>query len=136
MPGGDSHENMQLDPQSRSSQSETRNGGAEEDHAFCNRLYRLYGPAAEDNRGSLAEGTQVFSVVDNHMDNAHHGEEAGSLVEDTLRDRGDTRGCGEWGLQNHAADGFYQSKIRLQAGCGVVRHDSGILSPSDPFGRT
>jgi hypothetical protein len=41
-PEVDSRENMQLGPQSRSIQSETRNGEAEEAHAFCNRPHPPY----------------------------------------------------------------------------------------------
>jgi hypothetical protein len=119
-PEGDSHENMQLGPQSRSSQSETRNGEVDvEAHAFCNHPFRPCEPEAVDNRGSLAEETQAFSVEDNRMGNGHHGEGADNLGRDTLHDKGDTRGCGEVGLHNHAADGFYRSKNRRQQGCGV-----------------
>jgi hypothetical protein len=57
----DSHEDMQLGPQNRSSQSETRNGEVVvEVHAFCNRLYHPYEPGAEDNRDSLEGERRVF----------------------------------------------------------------------------
>jgi hypothetical protein len=119
-PEGDSHENMQLGPQSRNSQSETHNGEVDvEAHAFCSRLFRLCEPEAVDNHGSLAEETQAFSVGDNRMGNGHHGEGADILERGTLHDKEDTRGCGEAGLHNHAADEFYQSKNRRQQGCGV-----------------
>jgi hypothetical protein len=119
-PVEDSHENMQLGPQSRSSQSETRSGEVDvEAHAFCNHLFRPCEPVVVDNRGSLAEETQAFSVEDNRMGNGHHGEGADNLERDTLRDKGDTRGCGEGGLHNHAADEFYRSKNRRRQGCGV-----------------
>jgi hypothetical protein len=119
-PEGDSHENMQLGPQSRNNQSGTRNGEVDvEAHAFCNRLSRPCEPEAVDNRGSLVEETQAFSVEDNRMGNGYHGGEADNLERDTLHDKGDTRGCGEGGLHNHAADEFYQSKNRRQQGCGV-----------------
>jgi hypothetical protein len=81
-PEEDSHENMQLGPQSRSSQSETRNGEVDVDveaHAFCNHLFRPCEPEAVDSRGSLAEETQAFSVEDNRMGNGHHGEGADNL---------------------------------------------------------
>ena len=111
---------MQLGPQNRSSQSETHNGEVEvEAHAFCNHLSRLCEPGAVDNRGSLAEETQAFSVEGNRMGNEHHGEGADNLERDTLHDKGDTRGRGEVGLHNHAADEFYRSKNRRQQGCGV-----------------
>ena len=120
MPEGDSHENMQLGPQSRSSQSETRNGEVDvEAHAFYNHLFRPCEPEAVDNRGSLAEGRQAFSVEDNRMGNGHHGEGADNLEMDILRDKGDTRDCGEGGLHNRAADGFYRLKNRRQQDCGV-----------------
>lgn len=58
---GDSHEDMQPGPQSRSSQTETRNGEVEvEARAFCSRLHRPCEPGAVHNRGSLAEETQAF----------------------------------------------------------------------------
>ena len=115
-PEGDSHENM--GPQSRSNQSETRNGEVEVGaHAFCNHLFRPCEPGAADNRGTLAGETQAFSVEDNRMGNGHHGEGADNLERDTLHDKEDTRGCGEGGLHNHAADEFYRSKNRRQQGC-------------------
>lgn len=119
-PEGDSHENMQLGPQSRSSQSETRNGEVDvEAHAFYNHLFRPCEPGAVDNHGSLAEETQAFLVEDNRMGNGHHGEGVDNLERGTLHDKGDTRGCGEGGLHNHAADGFYRSKNHRQQGYGV-----------------
>ena len=72
-----------------------------------------------DNRGSLAEETQAFSVEDNRMGNGHHGEGGDNLERDTLRDKGDTRGRVEVGLHNHAGDEFYRSTNRRQQGCGV-----------------
>jgi len=59
-PEVESHENMHLGPQSRSSQSETRNGEVEEVHAFCNHLRRPCEPAVEGNRDSLEGERQVF----------------------------------------------------------------------------
>jgi hypothetical protein len=119
-PEGDSHENMQLGPQSRSSQSETRNGEVEvEAHAFCNHLHRPCEPGAAHNRGSLAEEIQAFWVADNRMGNAHHGKGADNLEEGTLHDTADTPGYGEGVLHSHAADEFYRSKNRRQEGCGV-----------------
>jgi hypothetical protein len=119
-PEGGSHENMQLGPQSRSSQSETRNGEVDvEARAFYSHLFRLCEPGAVDSRGSPAEEIQAFLVEDNRMGNGHHGEGADNLERGTLRDKGDTRGCGEGGLHNHAADEFYRSKSRHQRGCGV-----------------
>jgi hypothetical protein len=59
-PEVDSHENMQLGPQCRSSQSETRNEKVEVVRAFCNRLHRPYEPAEEGNRDSLEGERQVF----------------------------------------------------------------------------
>jgi hypothetical protein len=115
----DSHENMQLDPQSRSSQSEIRNGEVEEVHAFCNRLHRPYEPAPEGNRDNLEGGRQVFWAEDNRMGNEHHGEEVGNLEADTLRDTADTRGCGEEQVHNHAVDEFDQSMNCRQGGYGV-----------------
>lgn len=56
----DRHENRQLGPQSRSSQSETRSGEVEEAHAFCNRPYRPCELGAEDNRDSLEGERLVF----------------------------------------------------------------------------
>ena len=90
-----------------------------EAHAFCNHLFRPCEPGAVDNRGSLAEETQAFSVEDNRMGSGHHEEGADNLERDTLRDKGDTRDCGEGGLRNHAADEFYRSKNRRQQDCGV-----------------
>ena len=119
-PEVDSPENMQLGPQCRSSQSETRNGEVDvEAHAFCNHLFRPCEPEAVDNRGSLAEETQAFSVEDNRTGNGYHEEGADNLERDTLHDKGDTRGCGEGGLHNHAAGEFYRSKNHRQQGCGV-----------------
>ena len=119
-PEADSHENMQLGPQSRSSQNETRNGEVDaEAHAFCNHLFRPCELEAVDNRGSLAEERQAFSVADNRMGNGHHGEGADNLERDTLHDKGDIRGCGEGELHNHAAGEFYRSKNPHQQGCGV-----------------
>ena len=51
---------MQLGPQSRSSQSETRSGEVAEAHAFCNRPYRPCELGAEDNRDSLEGERLVF----------------------------------------------------------------------------
>jgi len=59
-PEVDRHENMQLGPQSRSSQSETRSGEVAEAHAFCNRPYRPCELGAEDNRDSLEGERLVF----------------------------------------------------------------------------
>ena len=60
-PEGDSHDYMQLAPQSHNSQSETRNGEvAVAAHAFCNRLHRLCEPGVVDIHDSLAEETQAF----------------------------------------------------------------------------
>ena len=57
---GDSHENMQLGPQNRSSQSETHNGEVEvEARAFCNHLHHPCEPGVGDIRDSLAEETQA-----------------------------------------------------------------------------
>lgn len=119
-PEGDSHENMQLGPQSRSSQSETRNGEVEvEAHAFCNHLRHPCEPGAVHNRGSLAEETQAFEVEGNRMGNGHHGKVAGNLGEGTLHDKADTLGYEDGGLHSHAAGEFYRSKSRHQEGCGV-----------------
>ena len=59
-PEVDRHENMQLGPQSRSTQTETRSGEVAGAHAFCNRLYRPSEQGAEDNRDILVGGKQVF----------------------------------------------------------------------------
>ena len=58
---GGSHENMQLGPQSRSSQSETHIGEVEvEAHAFCNHLHHPCEPGEADIRDNLAEEIQAF----------------------------------------------------------------------------
>jgi hypothetical protein len=53
------------------------------------------------------------------MGNEHHGEEVGNLEADTLRDRADTRGCGQGEVHNHVADEFYRSANHHQMGYGV-----------------
>jgi hypothetical protein len=110
---------MHLGPQSRSSQSETRNGEVEEVHAFCNHLRRPCEPGVGGNRDSLEGERQVFWAEDNRMGNEHHEEEVGNLEADTLRDRADTRGCGEEEVHNHVGDEFYRSMNRRQMGYGV-----------------
>ena len=53
------------------------------------------------------------------MDNVHRGGEVGNLEVDTLRDKADSRGCGEGVQCSHGADGSYRSEDHRLEGCGV-----------------